>query len=197
MVSGRVQVKERASEDERCPYCRDALEGDLATSACEGCGLGAHVECWTALRRCPALGCGHEAPDAPPGALPRPEAPPPFTVGGTTTVIPPRPDAAPTPPPPPPPRLRARRRAPRGARQPAPRPTAPPTTQGEPWTWLAALLGVPALFVAWGLHGAWTRFHEVDPLVTFVCFVLGVPVFLLLAVPALGLLWQGLHRSPR
>ena len=56
---------------ERCPYCRDELEGagdDLVT--CQGCGTSHHAACLEELGRCTILGCGRSRPPPPTGADP-------------------------------------------------------------------------------------------------------------------------------
>lgn len=82
----RVRVSAREGGDARCPYCHDAIGDVLRSAACAGCELVAHVDCWIALAKCPALGCGREAPAPPPEAPAPAPLPTSFTVGGTTTV---------------------------------------------------------------------------------------------------------------
>src|SRR5438270_6298140 len=41
----------------RCAVCHDSLEKALAAASCPHCQTVLHVECWSALGRCPTLGC--------------------------------------------------------------------------------------------------------------------------------------------
>lgn len=69
---GDVRVRERDQGALRCPYCRDAIGGDVAP--CAGCGVRLHPSCAAEARRCPTIGCATEL--APDRAAPRPvEAP--------------------------------------------------------------------------------------------------------------------------
>jgi hypothetical protein len=60
-VTVEVRVREREAE-ERCPYCKDALDSDGAAAddarvECEGCGTSHHLACILELGRCTIRGC--------------------------------------------------------------------------------------------------------------------------------------------
>ncbi len=69
----RVNLSGRSSA-ERCPLCREALEGTggrlLPTTVCGGCGTRYHRACQEELGECATYGC----PGIPPVRLARPEA---------------------------------------------------------------------------------------------------------------------------
>lgn len=56
MLRMRIELRARAGDAIRCPYCHDTLGTEVA-SPCSFCGTRLHAGCWSEVGPCPTLGC--------------------------------------------------------------------------------------------------------------------------------------------